>query len=590
MFHITCVCSLEPHNPILTISFICDNTGLLKPNTKPGAAATSSPTPKGGLHGGYTRQMVEEAVPESPLIPQLLAIGLRRKWIILIPFLLSACVTLYLCATLPPIYRSETTILVEPQQVPEDYVQSTVTGSVTDRLSTISQQILSRTRLESVIRDLGLYPELRERYTMEDVVIEMRKNIELNVEDDKKGRSRGAASAAAFRLAFLGPDPQVVQKVTSTLANLYIEENLRVRETLARGTKEFLDREVRDVEQELATREEALRKFRQKNMGELPEQLETNLRTLEQLQEQKSAVLDSLREAEDRLILLERQLDETPKHFSSIGSDQEDIYETLEAKRQRLATLSSRYTELYPDVVTLKKEIRELEERIAGTADEEMGPPQEDSPSMNLNPAYQRLKGQVETDRITIENLRDEVHEINVRMRRLQRRVDNIPRREQELMSLKRDYETIKQSYDSLMERKINAEIAENLETRQKSERFRILDPANFPQRPVKPNRRKILAIGLVLGLGLGGGLAFLKEQMDDTFHTVDEVKAFFDIPVIGVIPLAVSPEQIRRKRMITATVTSVGVVSVTGLIVGVHLYVKKIDVLVTDFVKMFLV
>jgi polysaccharide chain length determinant protein (PEP-CTERM system associated) len=539
--------------------------------------------------------MIDEAGTESPLIPQLLAIALRRKWLIVVPFVLSIIVTLYLCVVLPPIYRSETTILVEPQQVPEDYVQSTVTGSVRDRLSTISQQILSRTRLESVIRDLDLYPDMRARYPMEDVVRKMRENIEIDVEEGTGRSHRGEASAAAFRLAFLDKDPHVAQKVTSTLANLYIEENLRVRETLARGTKEFLDREVHDVEQELAAREEAIREFRQKYMGELPEQLETNLRTLDQLQEQKNAVLETLRESEDRLILLERQLDHTPASLSEMGADQEDLYATLEQKRQRLSALTSRYTELYPDVITLKKEIRELEERIAGTKETagetptEDSPVVEESPVVSANPAYQRLTSQIESDRLTVKNLRLEIASINQRMRQLQRRVENIPSREQELMSLKRDYETIKQSYDSLMERKINAAIAENLETRQKSERFRILDPANFPQKPVKPNRRKILAIGLVLGLGLGGGLAFLREQMDDTFHSVEEVKAFVDIPVIGVIPLAVSPQQIRRKKLIVATVTTVSLVSVAALVVGVHVYVKKIDVLVTDLVKMFL-
>ena len=167
--------------------------------------------------------MVEEAVPESPLIPQLIPIAMRRKWTIILPFLLTACATVYLCMVLPPIYRSETTILVEPQQVPEDYVQSTVTGSVTDRLSTISQQILSLTRHESVIRELGLYPELREAYTMEDVVAKMRENIEIEVEEDKSRGRRGEASAAAFRLAFLAKDPEVAQRVTGTLANLYIE-------------------------------------------------------------------------------------------------------------------------------------------------------------------------------------------------------------------------------------------------------------------------------------------------------------------------------------------------------------------------------
>jgi hypothetical protein len=207
-----------------------------------------------------------------------------------------------------------------------------------------------------------------------------------------------------------------------------------------------------------------------------------------------------------------------------------------------------------------------------------------------VNPAYERLASQLQSDRLTAKGLRAELADVNARMQALQQRVDNIPKREQELMSLKRDYETIKQSYDSLMERKINAAIAENLETRQKSERFRILDPANLPQRPVKPDRRKILAIGLLLGLGLGGGLAYIREQMDDTFHTLDEIKAFVaGVPILGVIPLVVPPEEIRRKRILVAASATAGAVCLAALIVGVHVYVKRIDVLLTDFVKMFL-
>jgi polysaccharide chain length determinant protein (PEP-CTERM system associated) len=569
--------------------------------------------------------MVEEpGTTESPLIPQLIAIGLRRKWTIIIPFLLAAVATVYVCIALPPVYRSETTILVEPQQVPQDYVQSTVTGSVTDRLSTIGQQILSRTRLESVIRDLNLYPDMRKAYPMEDVVNKMRENVEIEVVEDKNSPRRGESSAAAFKLAFMGREPEVVQRVTGTLANLYIEENLKVREGLARGTKEFLDREVRDVEQELAHREEAIREFRQNYMGELPEQLETNLRTLDQLQLQKNAVLDSLRQADDRLFLIERQIEQTPMSLTEMVADQDDLYTVLEAKKQALAALTSRYTELYPDVVTLKKEIAEIEARIAGNPDNgdkpapEAAPepaqePASDSPAAaaveqpasesapdsaptpapaaSVNPAYERLASQLQSDRLTAKSLRAELADVNARMQALQRRVENIPKREQELMSLKRDYETIKQSYDSLMERKINAAIAENLETRQKSERFRILDPANLPQRPVKPDRRKILAIGLLLGLGLGGGLAYIREQMDDTFHTLDEIKAFVaGVPILGVIPLVVPPEEIRRKRILVAASATAGAVCLAALIVGVHVYVKRIDVLVVDFVKMFLV
>jgi polysaccharide chain length determinant protein (PEP-CTERM system associated) len=537
--------------------------------------------------------MVEGHGSESQIILQVIEVALRRKYSILVPFLLATIVTLYLCVVMPPIYRSETTILVEPQQVPEHYIQSTVTGSVRDRLSTISQQILSRTRLESVIREFGLYAEGRDKYHMEEVVDAMRENIEIIVEAGKRRLPRGEASAAAFKLAFQGKDPGIVQKVTMALADLYIEENLRVRETLARGTREFLNRELTDIEDELKNREEAIREFRQRYMGELPEQLEANLRTQEQLQEQKKSVLDSLREAEDRLILLERQLDETPMYLSEMVSDGQDLHTQLALKRQRLDALSSRYTDLYPDVRTLKKEIQELEQRIARTLDREAVPGEKSSSAVDsnppLNPAYSRLLTQVEADSLTIGNLREEVQGINARMRLFQRRIENIPKREQQLMSLRRDYETIKESYDSLMERKINAEIAENLEMRQKSERFRILDPANYPQKPVKPNRLKILVIGLMLGLGLGGGLALLRDQMDDTFHSADEVKAFFDIPVLGNIPALTTPEQISRKKIKRWTLAAISLGSFLTMLAGIHIYIKHIDLLVVDFLRMFL-
>ena len=145
---------------------------------------------------------------QNPLL-QYLDIALRRKWLIVLPFCLAVAVTILLCVKLPPIYRSETTILVEPQQVPENFVQSTVTGSVQDRLNTISQQILSRTRLEAVIREYGLYPELQQTAPMEEVVNTMRKDIEINVEE--RPNRRGESSAAAFRLAYEGRDPGTVQ-------------------------------------------------------------------------------------------------------------------------------------------------------------------------------------------------------------------------------------------------------------------------------------------------------------------------------------------------------------------------------------------
>ena len=369
---------------------------------------------------------------------------------------------------------------------------------------------------------------------------------------------------------------------------MYIEENLKVRETLARGTKEFLDKQLQDMEQELKKREEAIQQYRQTHMGELPEQMEANLRALDQLQLQRNALLEAYRTAEDRQILLEKDLAATPQYLAGAGPDQNELYRQLEAKRQQLTSLLTQYTEAYPDVVRVKKEISEIEQRIAAAGSGETHtPPQGNVPI--LNPEYARLKSQVESNRLSMENTREQLQGIDARMKTLQQRVENTPRREQELAALTRDYQTIRQSYDSLMARKLNAEVAENLETRQKSEQFRILDPPNLPQKPIKPNRLQILAMGLALGLGGGVGLAFAVDYMDRTFKRVEDLKAALGLPVLGVIPVLRTRESVlaEKKRRLALASASVGFIAT--LIAGIHFFVVKIDKLALAVTGLFL-
>ncbi|MEW6442109.1 MAG: XrtA system polysaccharide chain length determinant [bacterium] len=527
--------------------------------------------------------------PEQDTNPLLhyLDMARRRKWLIITPFTIALAASVYLCVALPAVYRSETTILVEPQQVPEDYVQSTVTGSVQDRLNTISQQILSRTTLEAVIRELGLYAEMQRQAPMEDVVNSMRKQIEIRVEERPNARGTGA-SAAAFKLAYHGEEPEVVQRVTNRLAMMYIEENLKVRETQARGTKEFLERQLQEIEQNLRAREAEIQQFKQAHMGELPEQQEANLRALEQLQQQKTSLMEAHRNSEDRQILLERELSGTVQYLAGTGTDQTDIFRQLESKRQELTSLKTRYTELYPDVVRVKKEIQELERRVAalGRAPGNQQP-QEDAPA--LNPAWTRIRSQVDANLSAIENQREELESLNLRMRRLQQRIENVPKREQELTILTRDYDTIKQSYDSMMARKINAEIAENLETRQKSEQFHVLDPANYPQKPVKPNRLRLLGLGLALGLGCGAGLAFAADYMDRSFKKVEDLKAAFALPVVGIIPVLETRESIRRSMTRRIATVSFSCGFLVTLVLGIHLFVMRIDELASKITSLLL-
>ena len=508
---------------------------------------------------------------------QYLDLALRRKWLILIPLFLCSAGATYLSVTLPPIYESETTILVEPPQVPEEYVQSTVTGSVQDRLNTISQQILSRTRLESVIREMNLYPRQRQDASMEYVVQKMRRNINIQVEGRASGRE---GSAVAFQLSYSGEDPSTVQKVTQKLAMLYIEENLREREKLARETKEFLESQLARIQEDLLAREKALRDFREAHMGELPEQLEANLRTLDQLQQQRGALHLSLQNAQDRLLLMEQQLAGLPRYLEGGISDEQNLYAQLEEKRRAVAELQAKYTDRYPDVLRLKAEIKTLERRLQGSGGSFRGPG-----STVTNPSYTALDRQIQETRLTIRRMNGDLAKISRKMKTVETRVESAPSREQELMVLTRDYQTIKASYDSMMERKLNSEIAENLERRQKSEQFRILDQANYPHKPVRPNRLRILLVGLALGVGIGGGLAYGTEYIDRSIRTVEVVKESFSIPVVGVIPQLWTDKEMERKKKRRLTLALSSVVLLVVAVVLVHLLVLPINEL---FVRLY--
>ena len=203
---------------------------------------------------------------EKPFdIRQYLEIALRRKWYIIIPLVCSLVISFGLYKYLPKVYKATTVILVQPQRVPEAYVRSTVTDSVAGRLNTISEEILSRTRLEKVIQELNLYPDLLKERPMEGIIETMRKNIEIKINQNPR-RDRGEHQNS-FSISFLGKEPSTVMMVTNKLASLFIEENLNVRESQAAGTSEFLTKELLDMEEQLKKKEVDIRNYRERNMG-----------------------------------------------------------------------------------------------------------------------------------------------------------------------------------------------------------------------------------------------------------------------------------------------------------------------------------
>lgn len=473
--------------------------------------------------------------PQFYSLQDYIEIANRRKWWIIIPFVACIALSFGVYKKLPKIYKATTLILVQPQEVPEDYIKPTVKSLVSDRLSTLSQQMLSRTRLESVIKEFSLYPNALGKLTMEEIVDLMRKAITIEIE-----RARGRDVQNTFTISYEGRDPKKVMMVTNRLASLFIEENLRARERQAVGTSDFIERELSAVEVALSEKEKGIRAFKERNMGELPGQLDANLRILERVQNQIKNNNDARKAAEERRIMLQREISELSNQGTSVVAgevvSENPLLTQLTQLKTRLTELQSMYTDKHPDVIDTKTQIVRLEKDIEQQGDFNERTSPSGSPPV-FNPALVRLRGELNEVELEIKRLKVEGESLRNQIEMYQRRVENTPKTEQELATLTRDYDLMKANYQSLLDKRIQAKMAENLERRQMGEQFKVLDPARMPEKPFKPDPRKTMLIGAFLGLVLGGGLGYMKESMDRSFHKVEEIERFLGFPVIATIP-----------------------------------------------------
>jgi uncharacterized protein involved in exopolysaccharide biosynthesis len=275
---------------------------------------------------------------------------------------------------LPDVYQSTATVLVECQQVPEEFVRSTVTSEIDIRLQSITRQIMSRSRLENLIERFGLYTKLRQQVPLEQVLERMRKDIHMDLQEAQQKSSRESATVA-FAINYSGKNPQQVVQVTNALASFYIEENLKVREQQAAGTAEFLRVQLKETKTALEKQEQRLSQFREKYIGELPEQLQANLLTLALLNTQLRLNTDKQTRSREQRALLTKQLAGLdgyrvavePRVPAAVPAAPDPRVAQLEKLQQDLAVLRERYVERYPDVVQLKAEIEALEQHLAGT-------------------------------------------------------------------------------------------------------------------------------------------------------------------------------------------------------------------------------
>ncbi len=496
------------------------------------------------------------------------AVWSRRKWLAILVFAAPFSAAVSLVAFLPNIYQSTATVLVERQQVPETFVSPTVTSALETRLHTISQEILSRSRLEELITRFGLYPDLRKRISPELVIERMRSDIRLELRGVEQ-RGRGGATIA-FTISYRGSDPQTVSLVTNTLASSYIEGNLKVRERQATGTAQFLKVQLEETKKRLDEQEHRVSEFKKRHMGGLPQQMEANLATLERLNAQLRLNSDNQTRTMERRDALTKRLAEADS-FSSVGGP-DATAARIARLNQELTQLRTLFSDKYPDVIRVKAEIAALERQLAGTKPD--GSP-EPEPSASADPAVLRLKQTLSEVEAEIKVLKGEEKGLRAAVATYQQRVENSPQREQEFQELSRDYETTKELYRSLLKRYEEAQIAESMEQRQKGEQFRILDPAIPSKEPAAPKHFQLILMGLMLSLGLAAGAVVLAEQLDTSFHSVDDLRGFTTMPVLVSIPRIVTEADGRRRRWRIRLAAVLAILSLT-LIVGTSYFVAR--------------
>ncbi|MDA3789930.1 MAG: Wzz/FepE/Etk N-terminal domain-containing protein [Desulfobacula sp.] len=503
---------------------------------------------------------------------QIIDIIIRYKWLIILPLCISITIGIVYTVFAKKTYEASTTILIQPQRVPMQYVQSIVSTDLGQRLSTISQQILSSSNLEKIIEQFGLFDKNKNMY-LEDKITNLRERVDVKIEYSEK---RGS-DTDVFYVSFKGEHPDTVRRVANTLASYFMDENLKVREAQAVGTSEFLEAELQKIKLRLEEKEKILSEYRSKHIGGLPDELESNLRTLDRLQLQLSDRQNALGQLENSINIINSQISRTKQiqEESVLGNFQLDdsgkvivpiseVEQLYEIEKMKLDELLSKYTEKHPDIVRLTKSVKTLKEKVEKEKEENETLAQVDNQEKNPNLAQrnnlvtiakaddflfeqQLLINKINND---IKKHESDIIQIQKTMVIYQQRVADTPKREQELQSLNRDYNNIMGSYSSLLSRKLESEIAVNMEKKQKGEQFRILDHARLPQRPISPDVKMLFVLSLVIGLGLGGGIVFLIEFLNTSIKNPEQIESEFDLPLLASIPSLKKPGPSFKKKI----------------------------------------
>jgi len=559
----------------------------------------------------------------------------RRKWYFIIPFSLTFLACLIVALILPNIYVSKATILIKSREVPPDLVPSIVTSYAEQRIQTITQEVMSRERILGLVKKYNLLPGKREKMTADEIVdkIKSRIHVEPITAEINTGKNYGRPKilTIAFTVSYEDEDPKKAQLVTNEISSFYLEKNLEVVKEHTAETAKFLKEQLDEVKDEIKRLENKIAEYRKKHLEELPEFMNLNMQKLEKLTSDIKDIDMQIRSLKEQKAVLENQLISLNPYAGSKGvilspedrlqqarielaqllSKYSEKYPLVQAKKKeiallekqakvsnqfyqlndrleelkiKLAQLKSRYSDKHPSVIAVKEEIKKLKKEIAkvkaklGKFKNEIENP--------TNPAYIQIKSEIDRLNVSIASLKSERARLEKEINEIYKKLHAMPEVAKKYNELQLDYENAKMQYNELKKKYMLAKIDENLQSEELGERFEIIEPAYFPEKPSKPNRLAISLIGLVLGLGAGVGSVSLAEYTDKRIYDIETLEKLTNMQVLSVIPrLYTEEEKKKEKRKKVLIILSFIIAAFLGIL-AFHYYVMDLYIFWTKLIK----
>jgi len=489
------------------------------------------------------------------------AIFERRKWWILGPLFFGWLLVFLSTWVIPATYTSESVILVEEQKVPKTFVEPNVQVDMAERVQSITQQVLSRTRLLNLIQNLKLYP--RYENSPDDQVKKMVEDIHFDLVQAPPSAGRNTGELVAFKIDYEAPNPTSAQAVNAKLASFFIDENVRASQEQSEATTLFLNSQLKAAEETLADQEAKLHAYEAQHEGSLPAELPSNLQILNGNQAQ----LQSALAAHERALQQQTYLNSLLNQYQSMGTESlagapATIDAQLEGARAALAQLRARYTEDHPDIRTLKDNIARLEKLkkdMSAEAKENLESNTATPAQVSAMTPVMQVQSQLKANKQEIQSLEAKIQQLQAVVQKYEQRVSETPAVQAQMEDIMANYEASKKAHDALAEKAGGSSLATNLQRQQQGEQFRLIDPPSLPDKASFPDRFKFslagLAVGIILAVLFGAGMEFV----DDRIRTEQDLVEAVDLPVLVEIPPLPTEAEIRRARWspwITAAAT----------------------------------